>query len=151
MSARNTRQACSFSALNPQESSSMMNQEWYCTSTVIAQSMVVFYFNLRRHNANRVLHQSSSDAIILHDNMSASALDKVVTFEGEVLFERKLRTLTKPEATPGHKVDLRMSRQREEPQRLNIPGQSSDPDEVRRLLWQPGRHVRKGPRGVTLE
>ena len=51
--------------------------------------------------------------------MLASALDKVVTFAGEVLFERKPPTLTKPEATPGDRIDLRISGQPEEPQLLN--------------------------------
>ena len=43
--------------------------------------------------------------------MPASALDKVVIFVGEVLFEWKPPTSIKPEATPGERVDLRLSGQ----------------------------------------
>ena len=56
---------------------------------------------------------------MLFDQMLASALDKVVTFAGEVLFERKAPTLTKPQATPGDRIDLRMSGQPEELNPLN--------------------------------
>ena len=45
-------------------------------------------------------------------------MDKVVTFAGEVLFERKLTTITEPEATPGDRIDLRTSGQRELPHTL---------------------------------
>ena len=66
-----------------------------------------------------MFHQGSSDAIFLYDDMLASALDEVFTFAGEVSFERKHRLLTKSEATPGDRFDLRMSRQFEEPCLLN--------------------------------
>ena len=71
----------------------------------------IFYFNLRRgQDATLVFHQSSSDAIILLDDMPANALDKVATFARDVLFERNLTpTSTKPEATLGERIDLRMS------------------------------------------
>ena len=76
----------------------------------------IYYFNLRRaQDAYLVFHQGSSDAIILNDNMRASALDKVVTFAGDVFFERKPSTFTKPEATLGDRIDLRISDQPEEP------------------------------------
>ena len=72
----------------------------------------IWYFNLRRvQDANLVFHQSSSDAIIVYDNLRASALDKVVTFAGDVLFVRKTQTLTKPEATLGDRIDLAHIRQ----------------------------------------
>ena len=58
----------------------MMNQGWCCTSKVIAQIMIVFTVSIY-----------DSDAIILYDNMPASAMDKVVTFAGEVLFGGKSR------------------------------------------------------------
>ena len=51
--------------------------------------------------------------------MLVSALDKVVTFAGVVLFERKPPILTKTEATPGDRIDLRTSGQPEEPYLLN--------------------------------
>ena len=41
--------------------------------------------------------------------MVASALDSAVSLAGEVLFGRKHPTLTKPEATPGDRIDLRIS------------------------------------------
>ena len=47
--------------------------------------------------------------------MRASALDKVVTFAGEALFERKHPTSIKPEATLGERSDLRVSCQPEVP------------------------------------
>ena len=61
------------------------------------------------------------DAIIVYDNMLASALDKVVTFAGEVLFERTptLPTLTKLESTPGDRIGLHISGQPEETYTLN--------------------------------
>ena len=45
----------------------------------------------------------------------ASALDKVVTFAGEVLFERNPPTSIRTKATPGERSDLRMSGQPEVP------------------------------------
>ena len=77
------------------------------------------FFSRRAQDANLVFHHSSSDAIVLHDNMSAIALDMVVSFAGDVSFERKLPTLTKLEETPGDRIDLRISGQPEEPYQLN--------------------------------
>ena len=72
----------------------------------------ICYFSLRRaHAAKEVFHQSSSDAIVLYDNMRANALDKVLTYAGEVLFERKPWTLTKPEAILGERIELPISGQ----------------------------------------
>ena len=97
-----------------------MNQDWYCTSKTNAHIMILFLFHLLRiQGANLVFHQSCSDAIILHNNTPASALDKVVTFASEVLFGRETHTLTKPEATLGDRVGLRISSQHEESYPLN--------------------------------
>ena len=68
----------------------------------------IYYSNLQR-----------ADAIILYDSMP-SALDMFVTFAGEVLFERKPPTSIKPEATPGERIDLRMSGQSEAQVFLNL-------------------------------
>ena len=46
---------------------------------------------------------------LFSDTILASALDNSVTFAGEVLFERKLPTSIKPEATLSERIDLRMS------------------------------------------
>ena len=70
----------------------------------------------RAENANLVFHQRGSAAIILHDNMPESALDKVVTFAGDVLFEWKLPTSIKPEVTLGERIDLRISAKPEVPE-----------------------------------
>ena len=51
--------------------------------------------------------------------MRARALDKVFTFAGEVLYERQSATLTKLEATPGDRSDLRILGQLVEPQQLD--------------------------------
>ena len=68
----------------------------------------IYHFNLRHaQNENLVFHESSSDATILYDNMPASALDKVVSFEGEVLLEKKSRTATMQEASPSEQIDVR--------------------------------------------
>ena len=69
----------------------MMYPKWYCTSTVNRPDHdCIDHFNLRRaQNANLNVHQSGSDVTFLNDNILATALDKVVTFAGEVLFERK--------------------------------------------------------------
>ena len=95
----------------------MMKQEWCCTSTAIAQTKIVFITsNLRRaQNAYVVFHQNSSDAIILHDNMLASALDKVDTFAGEVVLEKISSTAIMQKATPAERIDLRISSQPEVP------------------------------------
>ena len=55
----------------------------------------IYYFNLRRtQDAHLDFHQSSSDAIVLHNNTPASALDNVVTFVGEVFSVRNHRLTT---------------------------------------------------------
>ena len=51
--------------------------------------------------------------------MTASAPAKVATFASEVLFEKKPRTLTKPEVSPSNRIDLRVSGEPEEPCQLN--------------------------------
>ena len=80
----------------------------------------ISYFDLRRtQDANLALRQGGSHAIILHDNMPASALDKMVTFAGAVLFERKPPTSIKPEATPGDRIHFSISGQPEELHALN--------------------------------
>ena len=131
VSLGSTRQVCFLSPLNPQDSSSRQRtSEW--TVKVHEPRMVlhkqicrpdhdcIHCFNLRRaQDANLVFHQSSCDAIILYDTMPASALDKVVTFAREVIFERKPLTLTKPEATPGDRIYLPISGQPKEPHLLN--------------------------------
>ena len=57
-----------------------MHQEWYCTSNAIAQIMIVFLTSIYDELKTQILY--------LTDTMLASALHKVVTFPGEVLFER---------------------------------------------------------------
>ena len=52
--------------------------------------------------------------MILYDNMPGSALDKVVPFAGEVLFERTPISM-KPESTLGAGTDWHMSGQPEVP------------------------------------
>ena len=52
--------------------------------------------------------KSSSGATIVYGNVPASALDNVVTFECEVLFERMRPTSIKPEPTLGDRIDLRV-------------------------------------------
>ena len=52
--------------------------------------------------------------LFLLDNIP-SALDKVVTFAGEVSFGRNSPTSIKPEATLGERINLRVSRRPEEP------------------------------------
>ena len=87
-----------------------MNQEWYCTSTVIAQVMIVFITSIY-DKLNSLIWYFIKVAVT---RMLANALDKVVTFAGEFLFVGKLTTLTKLEATPGDRIGLRMSGQLEE-------------------------------------
>ena len=86
-----------------------MNQEWYCTSKAIAQIMIVMsYFNLRRaQDPNLVFHQKCRDAVILFDKTLASALDKVDTFAGEVLSEKKTPDFKfSRRRTLGERIDL---------------------------------------------
>ena len=58
-----------------------------------AQNYDCIYFSIYDELKTQLLvfHESSSDAIMLYDNMPASALAKVVTFAGEV-FVRKETT-----------------------------------------------------------
>ena len=56
---------------------------------------------------------------MLHDNMPASALDKVVTFAGDVLFERKTPDF---DNAGGDGIDLRISGQPAELRLLNGRG-----------------------------
>ena len=68
--------------------------------------------------------EQSDDATCLrgaNGKPPASALDKVVTFAGEVLFEKHPQTLTKPEATPGDRIDMRISGQLEKQKHLPTP------------------------------
>ena len=75
----------------------------------------IYYFNLQlTQHANLVFHQSSSDALVLYDNMPASALEKIATFAGDVLFDSKPLTSIKPEATL-ERIDFRISGQPEVP------------------------------------
>ena len=53
----------------------------------------------RAQSAYLQFHPSSSDAIVFYEKMPTSALDKVVTFAGEDLVDRKTPTSIKPEAT----------------------------------------------------
>ena len=87
------------------------------TSKAIAQTTIVFITSIYDvlENVNLVLHQRNSDAIILYDNLPANASDRVVTFAGDVLFEMKPATSIKREATPGERIDLRISGQPEGP------------------------------------
>ena len=92
LSVRSTRQGCFFSPLNPQDASSRQRRiDW--TGPDHGPRMELYKqsnhpdqdcndcFNLRRaQDANFVFHQSSSGPMIFNDSMSASALDKVVTF-----------------------------------------------------------------------
>ena len=67
-----------------------MNEQWYCTSP---DHECICDFSLPRAQvANLVFHQISSDAIILYDNVSAFALDTMITVAVEVVFERKPST-----------------------------------------------------------
>ena len=71
-----------------------MNQEW-CPykQRNRPDDDCIYFFNLRRaQDANLRFRQISSDASILYDIMMASALDKVVTFTGEV-FVREEKTV----------------------------------------------------------
>ena len=62
----------------------------------------------RRLRDNLAFHQSCSDAIVFRDKMRTTILDKVVTFAGEVLFEREHPTSIQP---VGERNDLRRSSQ----------------------------------------
>ena len=115
-----------FSALNPQESLSRQRTiDWkgpddeprvvLCKHSDRPDHDCISYFRPRNaYSAGLRFHQSGSDAF-LYDNMPASALDKVVTFAGEVLIERKFQTSIKPEATLGERIDLRISSQPQAP------------------------------------
>ena len=84
-----------------------MNQEWCCTSTVIAQTTIVFIISTYNLLKTHILY------------CIKVAMTLVITFAGEVLFERKPPTSIKPEATPGERVDLRISGQPKVPHTKN--------------------------------
>ena len=71
----------------------MTSHEWCCTSKIIAFVTIC---------------SKQKSGISSTDNMPASALDKVVIFAGEVLFERKSPTATKQEATSCEHIELRI-------------------------------------------
>ena len=127
-----TRQACFFSLLNPRDSSANpRTTDW--TGPVHGSRMVlykqsnrpdhdcVYCFNLRRaQDANLVFHRSCSVPIILYDNMVASALDMVVTFAGEVLFQREGSDFNQAGGESWRQNRLaHMSGQHEQPHALN--------------------------------
>ena len=88
---------------------SFQKQVQSCCHLVLIHAFLLcsLFFNLRRaQDANLVLHHSCSDAIILYDNMLANALDKVVIFAGEVLFERKPLTLSRRQRQNGQPEEL---------------------------------------------
>ena len=99
-----------------------MNQEWYCASEAIAQIMIVFIVLIYDELKTQIwcFVNVAVTRLFFYDNMSASALDKVVTFADEVMFERKPPTSTKPEATLCDSIDLRISGQPEELCTLNV-------------------------------
>ena len=72
-----------------------MHQELYCIIKANVQIMIVVIVSIYDELKMKFWYfcQSCSDVIILNDNVPSSALDKVVTLAGEVLFERKLPTL----------------------------------------------------------
>ena len=127
LSLRRTRQACFLSRVNPQDSSSRQRTtNW--TGQVHEPRMVLYKQSYRPdhgciflsiYDANLVFHQRSNDALLLCNNMFATALDKMVTFSHGLLFEKKPTTSTKPESTRGDRVDLRTSSQTEEPRHLD--------------------------------
>ena len=127
LSVRSTRQACFFSSLNPEDASSRQRtidwtgpdhgprMEQYKQSNHPDQDCTDC-FNLRRaQDANFVLHQSSSGPTTCRQ----AHWTRWSLFAGEVVFGRKTPTLTEPEATPGDRIDLRVSGQPEEPCLLN--------------------------------
>ena len=76
----------------------------------------IYYFNLRRaQDANLFFHQSRSYAIILHDNLQASALDKVVTFASEVSFEKNPRLQSSRRRLLANELTSRISGRSEVP------------------------------------
>ena len=84
----------------------------------------IYYFNLpRAQDANVVFHQNNSDSIIVHDNLQASAPDKVVTCASEDTCERKPKTSIKPEATLGERTDSRIKSQ---PEVLHTQDETTD-------------------------
>ena len=94
----------------------MMNQERCCRSKVIAEIMIVFITSVFVVLTAQICDfiKVAVTLFILHDNMPASAMGKVVTFAGEVLFERKRPTSIKPEATLAGRIGLRIPGQFEE-------------------------------------
>ena len=94
-----------------------MNEEWYITSTVTAQTTIVFITSIYDVLKTQIWYfiNVAVTLLIWYDNMPAIARDKVVTFAGDVLFERNLPTSMKPETTLGKRIDLRISGQLEVP------------------------------------
>ena len=94
-----------------------MNEEWYFTSTVTAQTTIVFITSIYDVLKTQIWYfiNLAVTPLIWYDNMPASAPNKVVTFAGDVLFERNLPTSFKLETTLGKRIDLRISGQLEVP------------------------------------
>ena len=94
-----------------------MNEEWYFTSAVTAQTTIVFITSIYDVLKTQIWYFINVAVTVLYwdDNMPASARDKVVTFAGDVLFERNLPTSIQPETTLGKRMELCISGQLEVP------------------------------------
>ena len=130
LSPRSTRQACFFSPPNPQDSSSRQRTITW-TVPVHAPRIVLCKQNYRPdHDFFCTIYHELKTQIwcfitvavtrfFYESSMPASALDKEVTFAGAVSLERKRLDFEKPEATPGDRIDSRISGRPEEPYLLN--------------------------------
>ena len=83
-----------------------MTQEWNCTSKAIAQTTIAFGTSTNDVLKTQIWYFISG-AVILYDNMLASALDKVVTFAVEIFVERKLPTKLEATLDDAGQADLK--------------------------------------------
>ena len=121
----------------------LMNQEWHCTSNPIAQFMIVLILQSTTISRQYFIKVAMT-RLCCTTTCWPLHWTKMVTFESEVLLERKPPTLIEPEATLGDRNDLRISGQLEEPHLLN----ERQPREF--LISSLMKHVLKSPGRLRL-
>ena len=100
----------------------IMNQEWYCTSKAIAQVMIVVSSSIYDELKAQVgcfIKVAVTQLFCCTTTCRQAHWIRWSLLQVKFLFDRKPPTPTKPEATPGDSIDLRMSGQPEEPHTLN--------------------------------
>ena len=90
-----------------------INFEWFCTDTVVDETMAVFTIKIWKfaHQHKLPFFQSSNGATIPWRAYSA----KVITLNNEILFDRRALTLREQGTTSSEEIDLKARGEPEQP------------------------------------